>query len=226
MTSFFSRVISSLRQYVARMYARIRYGATPRQQTPLPNFLDLPVDIHECIIAGLIRNDIPSALALTATCRKMRNNMHAFVQLPEHLALTDQRMSARLLLCAWHAGVPLAQFPITATGTITYLAESARLIGLLSDSPALVERIQCISTTFAEERRTRLRNLIMLIGNIDIDDTVSLHIAVSSTCVADDCKLGDRVCVTGTLHVHPSPGYTEMSIRVIEYRADTIRIVV
>ena len=240
MITYFSQCIATIWHYIYCMYANMcvaylhvaylhvaylrTYNTTHPPSTP-STFLDMPADIREYIIACLVRSDIPSALTLMSTCHKMHADVRTFIQLPGHLSAVSPTMYARSLLCARKAGIPLAQFPITMTGQIMYLDELGRSLGLISESPEFAQRIRCISTTFAAESRRPIYNIVVCIGNIDIDHVIGMHIYISPTCVSTHCTVGDRVCVSGTLYARPSSNYTDTRIRFIEYYVNTIQVV-
>ena len=85
----------------------------------------LPPDAVEVILQHVLADDVRSAVRVSATCKLMRGMFRVMVGRPEYKASTGT-LAVRVMLCAWQAGVPLADFRVSVFGTVQHTAATPR----------------------------------------------------------------------------------------------------
>lgn len=79
--------------------------------------VSLPPDAVEVVLQHVLVDDVRSAVRLSATCKLMHGMFRVMVGRPEYKASTGN-LAVRVMLCAWQAGVPLADFHVSVFGTV------------------------------------------------------------------------------------------------------------
>ena len=198
--------------------------ATPRPQQNT-TLMTLPTNVQEYIIEVLISSDISGACALASTCRQLRNSMRVFVRLPGINTGPNRILSARSLLCGRKIGIRFAYFPIIAIGEIQNLDMRCHEMFILKESNGFADTLQSIRDAFAEHHPVSPRNQVYTASP---SYSGGLYIRLATTCVMNNCKVGDKVRIYGTFQERMETRLSDAvgGERIIEYFANVIRVLV
>ena len=189
----------------------------------------LPPDVVEIIMQNVLADDVQSAVRLSAACKLLHGVFRMLLGRAEYKFATSN-IAVRVMLCAWQAGVSLAEFPVLVFGTVRHTAALPRYnelaiveTGAKTDTDTntgigvdVVAWMHTVRSVWPAVCRTQ-PVFVALARSSVFGGVAGLFLITSTDVPAEKRAVGDCVCVRGHIHAEPHDNYT-----LVEFVVDSI----